>query len=57
MLGGFARTINHLWKSPSKLAVMVYACETQVLERHVPKFFDCLLDTEFACLDPFKNRF
>jgi hypothetical protein len=51
LFSGFAGAINDFREAAANLAVMVYAGKAQILERQMAKFFNRLLDVNFAVFD------
>jgi hypothetical protein len=51
LFGSFAGAVDDFREAASNLAVMVYAGKAQILERQMAKFFNRLLDVNFAGLD------
>ena len=51
LFGGFAGAVNDFREAASNLAMMVYMGKAQILKRQVAKFFNCLLDVNFAVFD------
>jgi hypothetical protein len=51
LFGGFAGAVNDFREAAANLAVMVYAGKAQILKRQVAKFFNRLLDVDFAGFD------
>jgi hypothetical protein len=51
VLSGLAGAVDNFRKTPPNLTMVVETCETQILERQMPKFLDCLLDIQLIVLD------